>query len=228
LALDSISLANLLVFFPGIQDGLDAALKDAMDKVAKPGFQHSKERFILAEVFLANMPNLKQDVRKNLVALIEGAGNFKELKDHLKNWESSTSTTGGSSSFWTSVISFFSSKEQTSKYFEEAASQSRNMKDKEFLATLLVKVSKEPLLEQLAQDVITKAHGYFQEFMKRRLPRLHSQAHVIKRQTMYHQVDAEANDQDQKRRVSARSNWFNEIKTGQPQVDSGYVQYVTR
>lgn len=197
-----------------------------MGRIAKSGFQHSKERVIIAEVFLNEMLDLKEDDQRDLVTLIKDAGNSKELKYCLKHWE--PSTTGGLSSIWTLVTSFFSSKEQTSKCLDEAANKSRNTKDQEFLATLPGKVSKEPLLEQLARDAVIEAHEYFQTFMKQHLPRLYSHACEIKRQTIYRQVEVEVNDQDQKRRASARSDWFDKIKMGQPQVDSGYVQYATR
>jgi hypothetical protein len=191
--------------------------------VAGTGFQHSKERVIIAEVFLNNMPDLGVDGQKALLAQIKDAGNSRELKARLKNWESSRS-----SHSWFSLKSFFSSKEQTSKFLDEAADQIKYTKDQEFLATLPAKVFQEPLLEQLAQDVLAEAHGYFQRFIERHLQNLHSRAFYIKRQAIYNQVEAKANDQDKKRKESARSDWFNELKTGQPSEDSGYVQYVTR
>ena len=224
LALDPASFEDLLLFFPGIQKGLDAVCKDAMGKVTGSAFRHSKERVIIAEVFLNKMPNLKEGGQKDLLALIKDAGNYKELKTRLQHWESSTA---GGSSLWSFATSFFSSKE-TSKYLDEAINQCRNIKDQQFLATLLQRVSEKPLLEQFAQDVLTGAHQYFHWFVKQNLPRLYFQAHEVKQLAMNHQVEAEANDQDQKRRASARSEWCNKIKMGQPQADSGYVQYIAR
>jgi hypothetical protein len=191
--------------------------------VAGSGFQHSKERVIIAEVFLNNMPDLGEDGQNALLALIKDAGSSRELKTRLKNWESSRS-----SASWIPFKSLFFSKEQTSKLLDEAADQIKYTKDQEFLATLPAKVFQEPLLEQLAQDALAEAHGYFQKLMKRHLQNLHSRAFYIKQQAIYHQVEAKANDQDKKRRISARTDWFNEINTGQPSEDSGYVQYVTR
>ena len=224
MAPDSTSLADLLLFFPEIRRELDSVLEDAVGKVAKLSFQFSKDRVIIAEAFLKKMPDLDEDYKKDLVALIKGAGNTKELKAHLKPWESSI--TGGSSSVLSSVVSFFSSKDQTSKYLDEAVKQSRNTKDQEFLAILPEKVIKEPLLEQLAQDVVLEAHGHFREFMKKRLSRLYTRAGEVQRRTMYHQVEAEGKDQDQTTRVSARCEWLNEVKISQSRVDSGYVPYV--
>lgn len=226
MALDSTSFENPLLFFPEIQSELNAVVKDAMGKVGSSGFHNSKERVIIAEVFLNRMPNLEEDYRKDLVALIKDAGVSRELKARLKHWESST--TGGSSSLWSSVVSFFSSKEQTSKCLDEAIDRNKSTTDRDFLTTLPGRVSREPLLEQLTQDVVTEAHEYFREFMKKCLPKLYSRAGNIQCQTLYRQVEAEANDQDQKRRASARSDWFNEIAKGQPQVDSGYAQYIIR
>lgn len=225
MAIGSTGLAQLLLFFPQIQKELDAIFKDPIDKVSRHGFWNSKEKVIIAEVLLKKMPGLREDYQKDLVSLIKDARNSAELKTRLKHWKSST--TEGSSSLWSSFISFFSSKEEPSEYLDRAVSQSRRMKDQEFLSALPGKVSEEPLLEQLAQDVLMEAHGYFQEFVKHHLPKLYSRVHVIKQQTMYHQVEAEVNDQDQKRRASARSDWFDEVKMNQPQVDSGYVQYIT-
>ena len=188
------------------------------------GFQSSKRRVIIAEVFLNKMHHLKEDDRKDLVAMIQDAGNFKELKAYLKHLESSTAA---SSSIWSSFKSFFPSKEQTSEFLDEAFGKSRNTKDREFLAMLPGKVSKEPLLEQLAQDVVTEAQESFQKFMKKHLPKLYSQVLEIKRQTIHHHIEAEANDQNKSRRLSARLDLFNEIQKSQPHMDSRYVQCVT-
>ena len=92
-----------------------------------------------------------------------------------------------------------------------------------FLGALQEKVSKEPLLEQLAQDVVAEVHAHLREFMRQQLPRLYSSVHNIKQKKMYHQVGVEANDQDQKRRQSLRNDWFDEVKMTQAQANPGYV-----
>jgi hypothetical protein len=113
-------------------------------------------------------------------------GNSKELKTHLKAWE--PSPTGGLPAIFSLVKSIFVSKEQTSNIINEAAaSEQGNMKDWEFLTALPDKVSKEPLLEQLAQDAITEAYRYFGRFMQRRLPRFYSRVYDIKQKAMYRQ-----------------------------------------
>jgi len=119
--------------------------------------------------------------------------------------------------------SLFVSQEQTSKSVDEAVRRSRDTKDWEFLKALPEKVSKEPLLEQLTQDVVKEAHRYFREFMKQHLSRLCDRADGIKRQVMYRHIELAADEQDRKRRESSRSDWFNEIRMAQAQVNSGYV-----
>jgi len=94
-----------------------------------------------------------------------------------------------------------------------------------FLAALQEKVSKEPLLKQLAQDVVVEVHAHLQEFMRQQLPKLYSHAYDIKRKRIFHQIEVEANDQDQKRRRSSRNDWFNEIKTAQVQANPRYVSH---
>ena len=188
-----------------------------MSRVVKSGFQRSKERVIIAEVFFNKKPDLAEDDQRELIALIKDAGDLKELKGHLKNWESSS--TGGSSYLWTRLTSLLGSKEWTSECVDEAARKSKGIQDWAFLATLQGKVSREPLLEQLAQDVVTEAHTHFQDVMRQCLPKLYSRAHDIKQNMMYHQVEAEANDQDRKRSASLRSDWIDGIKLAQ--VDLG-------
>jgi len=189
--------------------------------VANYGFQYSKEQVIIAEAFFNKNPGLPENDRRELIAFIKDVGNLKMLKARLKDWEGSAER-----SPWPfpSTLKFLSVlKEQTSKAVDEAAYQSRETNDLEFLAALPRKVSKEPLLEQLAQDVVKGAHKHFQEFMEWHLQRLYSHAHEIKRQVMHHQVELREKEQDQKRRASLRSNWINEIKTTQAQVNSGCV-----
>ena len=210
---------NLLALFPELQKEFDATLEGALGKVASSGFQRSKERVIIAETFFSKKPDLLENDRRELVAMIKAVDDSKALKSHLKDW--GPSSAGGSSSFLSALKSLFLSQEQTSKSVDEAVRWSRDMKDWEFLTALPEKVSKEPLLEQLAQDVMKEAHQYFQEFMERSLPRLYFRAYNIKRQMMYHHVELAANEQDQKRRESSRSDWFNEIRMAQAQVNSG-------
>lgn len=183
------------------------------------GFQRSKERFIIAEVFFKK-PNLSEDDRRAVVALIEDAGDSKTLKARLKDWETPT---GGSSSFISTFKSLFVSKEQTSLTVEEAVRRSRGTRDQEFLATLSNKVSDEPLLQQLAQDAVAEAHRYFREFMERSIPKLCFSAQNTGQKMMYRQVQLGAEEQDQKRRASLRSDWCNEIKLAQSQANTGYV-----
>lgn len=155
------------------------------------------------------------------MALIKDAGDLKTLKTRLKDWEAPT---GGLSAFISALKSLVVSKEQTSKAVDEATRRSRDTKDCEFLGALPRKVSKEPLLEQLTQDVVREAHAYFREFMERRgLHRLYSRAHDIKRQAIHHQVEMREKRKDQERMMSSRSVWFEEIKTAQAQVDQGCV-----
>ena len=155
------------------------------------------------------------------MGLIEDAGDSKELKARLKDWESST--TGGLFSIFSWLASFFGSKESASANITEAARKSKGIKDSEFLAALQEKVVKEPLLERLVLDVVKEAHGHLQEFTRSRLPRLYSRAHDIHRQWSYHQVEAMENNQEQKRRALSRNVWFDEIKTAQAQMAPGYV-----
>lgn len=220
LASDSTSLENLLTLFPDLRKELDLACKDALGKVAKPSFQHSKERVFIAEAFFNQKPDLAENDRKELLALIKDAGDPKVLKTRLKGWENST---GGPSSWFSAFKSIFFSKEETSKAVDDAAHRSKDTKDREFLAALQGKVTKEPLLEQLIQDVKMEAHTYFREFMKQRLPKLFSRAHDIQRQIMYRQVELGVNEEDKKRRDSLRNDWFNEIKMSQAQVNPGCV-----
>ena len=223
MASDSTSLVTLLALFPELRRELDLTFKDAVGRIAKPSFQHSKERVIIAEVFFNKKPDLLENDRKELVALIKDAGDFKELKARLKNWESPSS--GGLSSLLPdSLLSGFGLwKEWTSGGITEAVQKSKGIQDWVFLGALQEKVSKEPLLKQLVQDVVVEAHAHLREFMRQRLPRLYSCAYDIKRRRMYYQVDAEAHDQDQKKRKSSRNDWFDEIKMAQAQVNPGYV-----
>lgn len=87
-------------------------------------------------------------------------------------------------------------------------------------------MSKEPLLERLAQDVVKEAHIHLQEFIRSRLPRLHSGAHDIMRGWTHHQVEAQEKDQDQKRRTLSRNVWFDAINMAQAPVVPGYVYTV--
>jgi len=194
--------------------------------VASSTFQRSKERVAIAEAFFNKKPDLSENNRRELVALIKGLTDSKMLKNRLKDWESSS--TGGSSSFFSVLKSLFASQEQTSKNVDEAVRRSRDMGDREFLAALPEKVYKEPLLEELTQDVMKEAHRYFRDFMKQRLPRLYSRAHNIKQQTMYRQIELGVNEQDRKRRESSRSDWFNDIKMAQAQANPGCVYVVRR
>jgi len=208
--------------FPELQKELDLVFKEAVGRISKPGFQHSKEQVIIAEVFFNKKSDLAENDRRELVALIKAAGSSRELKGHLRNWESPSS--GGLSSFLPgSLLSLFHSKEWTSESIDEAVRKSRDIGDWVFLTGLQEKVLKEPLLQQLAQDVMAEAYAHLQAFMRHRLPRLYSRAQDIKQKRMYHQVEAEANDQDQKRRKSSRNDWFDEIKIAQAQANPGYV-----
>lgn len=217
MASDSTSL-HLLTFFPELHKELDATFKDITGRATKPSLQHSKERVIIAESFLNKMPDLKENSQKELVALIKEVGNSRELKARLKDWE--PSPTGGLSTLLSLIPSFLVSKE-TSKIIDEAAAQSKNTKDWVFFAALQNKVSQKPLLEQLAQDFVAEASRHFQDSIKHYLPRLCSRAQGIKQRAMYRQVEAEVNDQDQKRIASIRSEWFDEIEMAQAEVDPG-------
>ena len=191
--------------------------------MAKSGFHVARDRIIIAETFFEK-PDLPRDHRRELVALIGDVGDLRTLKVRLKDWETSA---GGTSSILASLKSFFS-KEQTSKTLEEAGRRSKDTKDRDFLAALQEKVSREPLLVQLAQDAVKEAHAYFREFMNQRLRRLYWHAHHIKQRVMYHQVELGVGEQDQKRRVSSRNDWFDEINVAQAQADPGYVRVVRR
>jgi len=222
LASDSTIPSNLLAFFPEIQKQLDIASKEALGKVANPSFQYSKERVVIAETFFNENPHLSENDRRELITLIKDVGSSRMLKSRLRDWESSV---GGSSS-WISLStlkSLFVSKEQTSRIVEDAARRSRDTKDLDFLAALPEMVFREPLLEQFAQEAVKDAHAHFREFMKQRLPKLYSRAQDIKQQAMYRQVELGEKKQDQERRASMRSDWVNEIKTAQTQVNPGCV-----
>ena len=157
--------------------------------------------------------------------LIKDAGDAREFKARLKDWESPTE--GGLSSIWSGFTSFFFSKESTSG-INEAVRKGRDIKDREFLAALQEKVFKEPLLEQLAQDVVKEAQMHFQGFIRNQLPKLHSRAHEIMQGRMRHQVEAQEKDQDQKRRALSRNVWFDAINIAQAQVVPEYVYIVYR
>jgi len=178
LASDSTILVNLLALFPELHKELDLTFEDAVGRITKPGFQHSKERVLIAEV-LFNKPDLAENDQR----------------------------------------------EWTLGSINEAVQRSKDIQDWVFLAALQEKVSREPLLKQLAQDVVVEAHAHLQELMREQLPRLYSHAHNIKQKRMYHQIEVEANDQDQKRRRSSRNVLFNEIKVAQAQANPGYVPY---
>lgn len=225
MASDSASIAHLLALFPQLDSELDSALKDAVGRIPASSFQRSKERVIIAEFFFHKSPDLSASDRRKLVDLIEDAGDAKELKARLKVWESPTA--GGLSSLWSGLTSLFKPKETTSD-ITEAARKSKDTNDREFLVALEEKVSKEPLLEQLAQDVVKEAHTHLQGFIRSRLQRLHSRAYDIKRGRMHHQVEVEVNDQDQKRRALLREEWFDEVKMAQAQVAPGYVYVIYR
>lgn len=215
---DTVSLENLLAFIPELCKAIDIACKEALGKVAKPAFQRSKERVIIAEAFFNEKHDLAENDRREVVALIKDAGDSRELKTRLKGWGTST---GGS--FLSLLKSLFVSEERISTTVDRAARQSKETKDREFLAALPGKVTKEPLLEQLSQDVVAEAHEYFREFMKQRLPRLYSRAHDIKQQAMHRQVELGVDEEDKQRRASSRNDWIDEIKTAQAQVDTGCV-----
>ena len=205
--------------FPKLHKELDIACEDGLGKVARSGFQHSKERVIIAEAFFNEKPNLTENHWRELVALIKDVGDLRTLKTYLKDWETPT---GRMLSLFSTLKSLVS-KEQISKAVDEATRQSKDTNDQEFLAALPEKVSKEPLLKLPAQDVMREVYVYFQEFMEWRLHKLYFRAHDIKQQAMHHQVDLMAKDQDQKRRMSSRSSLFEEIKMAQAQADQGYV-----
>ena len=214
---------NLLAFFPELQRELDLAFKDAVGRVTKPSFQHSKERFIIAEVFFHKKSDLTENDRRELVVLIKDAGDSKELKACLRNWGSPS--TGALPSLLSRFTSLFNSKEWISDSINEATRKTRDIQDWAFITTLQEKVLKEPFLQQLAQEVMTETYAYLREFMKKQLPKLYLRAYNIKQKRMYHQVEAEAKDQDQKRRASSRRSWFNEINMVQTQVTQGYALY---
>ena len=204
--------------FPEIHKELDHTFKDAVGRITRPGFQHLKEQVIIAEVFFSKKPDLAENDRREIVALIKDAGSSKELKACLRNWESST---GGLSSFL--PRSLFLLKEWISDGIDEAVQKSKEIQDFAFLGALQEKVLKEPLPNQLAQDVVAEAHAHLQGFIRWQLPRLYSSVHDIKQRKMYHQVEAEANDQDRKRREALRNDLFDKIKTTQAWANPGYV-----
>lgn len=214
---------NFLALFPDLQNELDLAFEEATGRITRSGFQRSKEKVIIVEVFFDKKPDLAENDRRELVALVKEIGGSKELKARLKNWESPS--TGLLSSLLSGFTSFFSLKEWTSGSIKEAVCQSKDTLDWVFLAALQEKVLKEPLLEQLAQDAVMEAHAHLHDFIKQRLPRFYSRAAGIRWRTVFHQVEAEVNDQDQKRRASSRSDWFDGIKKAQAQVNLGYVLY---
>ena len=188
--------------------------------MANHSFQSSKERVIIAETLFNENPHLPENSRRELIALIEDVGNSWVLKTRLRDWENSKER----SLSWLSLStlkSHFFSKEQTSQIVDDATHRSRDMKDLEFLATLPEMVLREPLLKQLAKEVVKGTHAHFREFMERRLPRLYSHAHEIKQQMMYRQVELGEKKQDQERRASLRNNWVDEIKAAQTQADPG-------
>ena len=222
MASDSTSLSTLFALFPELQKEVDLASKEAVGRIAGPGFQHSKEQVIIAEVFFNKKSDLAENSRRELVALIKDAGSSRELKVRLKNWES-PSTRGLSSLLPGPLLSLFRSKEWTAESIDEVVQKSRSMGDWVFLAGLQEKVLKEPLLQQLAQDVMEEVYAHLQAFMRHRLPRLRSRAQDIKRKVMHRQVEAGANDQEQKRRILSRNDWFDEIKMAQAQANPGYV-----
>ena len=215
--LDSAGLSNLLSLFPDLSTALDTTFRNAVDRVTKPGFHYLKEKVVIAEALFGDIPGLTKEERDKFVALIKRAGSSKELKENLRDLPQEPS------SVWTKFKSFFSSKEQIPAYIEDATFQIGSMTDKEFLVALQEKVFKEPILNQLVQDVVAEARGHIQESMEKALSRLYSQAHDIKQQVMYHQAQVEANNQDQQRRASARLDWINDIKKFQAHADQGYV-----
>ena len=218
MASDSTSPSNFLAFFPDIQKQLDITCKEVLGKVANPSFQYSKERVVIAETFFNENHHLSENDRREIIALIKDVGSSRMLRSRLKDWEGSA---GGSSS-WLSISTLktlFTSKEQTSRIVDDAARRSRDIKDLDFLAALPEMVFREPLLEQFAQEALKDAHAYFREFMRQRLPRLYSRAHDIKQQVMYRQVELGEKKQDQERRASMKSDWVNEIRTAQTQVN---------
>jgi hypothetical protein len=218
---DSANFANIVAFFPELERELDDALRHTLSRVAGPGFHHSKERVFVAEAFFDEQPDLTKDDRRELVTLIRSASDLRALKNRLKGWEAPSTT--GSSSILSVLTSFLPSKEQFSKIVDDAARRSRETKDFEFLGALPGKVSKEPLLDQLAQDAITEAYEYFREFMQRRLPRLYSRVYDIKQKAMHRQVELGAKEEDRQRKMSSRRDLFNELKMAQTHVDLGYV-----
>ena len=211
MALDSAGLQNLFLLFPELHKEFEIFCEDALRKVAKSGFQESKERVIIAEAFFNEMPGLAENDRRRLIALIEDAGGSRTLNTCLRD----------QNIFTQNLLSWL--KEWASKTLNEAVRRSKDTKDQEFLAVLPGKVSEEPLLEPLAQHVMKEAHRYYRDFIKQRLCRLYLHAHEIKQRAMHRQVELGVDEQDQKRRVSLRNDWFNEIKVAQAQPDPGYV-----
>ena len=210
---------NLLALFPELDRELNLTF-NAASKITKSSFQNSKERVIVAEVFF-NKSDLAENDRREIVALIKDAGDSKELKTRLKSWESQPA--GMFSSLLSRITSFLDLKRWASGGIDEAVQKSKDIQDQAFLADLQEKVSKEPLLEQLVQDVVVEAHAYLKEFMRHQLRKLYSCAHNIKQKRMHHQVEAEAKNQDQERRKSSRNGWFDDIEMAQAQANPGYV-----
>ena len=218
---DSTNLANLLVLFPEIHKELDIVCKDALSKVARLDFQYSKEQVTIAEAIFNANPDLLENDRRQLVTLIKDAGSSRMLKTCLKDWE--TSMRGLLSQ--SSVKSTHVPEGQISKIVDEAIHQSRDVGGLEFFAALPGKVSKEPLLEQLTQDVVKDVHRCFREFMEGCLPGLYFRANKIKQKMMYHQVELRGREHDHVRGVSLRSDWVHGIRTAQAQTKSGCVLY---
>jgi len=210
---------HLFSFFPDIQRQLDIACKEVLSKVANPSFQYLKEQVFIAEAFLNENHHLFENNQRELITIIKDVGSLRKFRSRLRD--------GPERGFSPSTLqSLFVSKEQTSRIVDDAACQSMDVKDFDFLAALPEKVSREPLLEQFAQEAMKSAYVHFQEFMKKRLPRLYSHAHEIKQQTMYRQVELGAKMQDQERRASMRADWINGIKTAQAQVNPRCALYI--
>ena len=186
--------------------------------MANPSFQYSKERVFIAEAFFNENHHLSENDQRELITLIKDVGSSRMFRSRLREREGPER--GQSSWFSLSTLkSLFVSKEHTSKIVDDAAHRSREVKDLDFLATLPEKVFREPLLEQFAQEAMNDAYVHFRDFMKQRLPRLYSRAHEIRQQSMHRQVELGEKKQDQERRAAMRSDWVNEIRTAQTQVN---------
>ena len=217
---DPTSFGNLLETYPELQKELNITVQKALAKINRHNFQLLKERVIVAEAFFNEKPDLPEDDQRAVVALIKDGGDLKELKANLKGWGSST---GGPPSILSTIKSYLVPKEKISRTIDGAARQTRRICDWEFLATLPDKVSKKPFLQQFAKDAVTEAHVYFQDFLKKHLPRLCSLAQSLNQRMVYRQIELRADNQDQKRRETSKSDWFNDVKLAQPQIDAGYV-----